>query len=58
MPASSIYIVVDVDSDASPARIDALLELLPTAPIPDTIMRPVPLTVKLRHAKPDGGNRG
>jgi len=51
--------VVDVDSDASPARIDALLDkLLPTAPIPDTIMRPVPLTVKLRHAKPDGGNRG
>lgn len=55
----SIQIVVDVDSDASPARIDALLDkLLPTAPIPDTIMRPVPLTEKLRHAKPDGGNRG
>ncbi len=54
----SVEIAVDIDADASPARVEQLLDrLLPTSPIPDTIMRPVPLTVKLRHADHEGGSR-
>lgn len=53
----SIEVSVDVDADATPERIDALLaRLLPTAPIPDTIMRPVPLSVKLHHSKSGDGD--
>lgn len=46
----SIQVQVSIDTEESPERVDALLaKLLPTAPIPDTIMRPVPLTVEVQH---------
>lgn len=46
----SIQVQVSIDTEAAPERVDALLaKLLPTAPIPDTIMRPVPLTVEVQH---------
>lgn len=46
----SIHVQVSINAEESPERIDALLaKLLPTAPIPDTIMRPVPLTVAVQH---------
>lgn len=45
-----INVQVSIEADAPQERIDALLEkLLPTAPIPDTILRPVPLTVNVLH---------
>jgi len=45
-----IEVKVSIQTDASQERVDALLEkLLPTAPIPDTILRPVPLTVDVSH---------
>lgn len=47
----SIQVQVAIDADETPERVDALLaKLLPTAPIPDTIMRPVPLTVEVQHS--------
>lgn len=53
----SIQVSVDVDADAAPARIDELLaRLLPTAPIPDTIIRPVALTVELQHSQSRDGD--
>ena len=46
-----IDVAVDIDTDAPLESVEALLaKLLPTAPIPDTILRPVPLEVQLRHA--------
>ncbi|MQT61487.1 OsmC family peroxiredoxin, partial [Pseudomonas sp. FSL R10-0399] len=46
----SIQVQVLIDTEESSERVDALLaKLLPTAPIPDTIMRPVPLTVEVQH---------
>ena len=45
-----VDVKIEIDTDQPPARIDALLEkLLPTAPIPDTILRPVPLSVSVSH---------
>lgn len=44
----SIEAKVDIDTDHPHDKVKALLQkLLPTAPIPDTILRPVPLTVRL-----------
>ncbi|AKC72333.1 OsmC family protein [Pandoraea oxalativorans] len=46
----SIHVKVALDADAPQAQLDALLaRLLPTAPIPDTISRPVPLDVQIQH---------
>lgn len=45
-----IGVRVEIEADAPPEQLDALLErLLKTAPIPDTIMRPVPLDVDVVH---------
>ena len=45
-----IKIDVDIDADASKATIESLLaKLFPSAPIPDTIIRPVPVEVAVRH---------
>lgn len=45
-----INVKVSIQADAPQERVDELLErLLPTAPIPDTIIRPVPLTVDVSH---------
>lgn len=42
---------IEIDTDQPRERIDALLQkLLPTAPIPDTILRPVPLSIAVVHA--------
>ena len=47
----AIEVEVLLDADAPKDRLDALLaKLLPTAPIPDTIIRPVPFDVKIVHA--------
>lgn len=47
----SIEVQVNIDTKESAERIEGLLaRLLPTAPIPDTIMRPVPLNVQIVHA--------
>ncbi|MFV9473091.1 OsmC family protein [Advenella sp. RU8] len=41
-----IEVKVNIQTDAPQERVDGILKkLLPTAPIPDTILRPVPLTV-------------
>lgn len=45
-----IKVVADIQTDAPEEKVTALLEkLLKTAPIPDTIMRPVPLKVEIVH---------
>jgi uncharacterized OsmC-like protein len=47
---ASIEVAVHVDSDHPRVQLDALFaKLLPTAPIPDTIMRPVPVNVAVHH---------
>ena len=46
-----IKIDVDIDADAPKDKVESLLaKLLPTAPIPDTIQRPVPIEVDFRYA--------
>lgn len=48
----SIQVQVALDANAPQAQLDALLaRLLPTAPIPDTISRPVPLDVRIEHVE-------
>jgi hypothetical protein len=45
-----IKIDVDIDADASKDTIDGLLaKLFPSAPIPDTMIRPVPVEVAVWH---------
>jgi len=45
-----INIVVEVQTDAPQEKVTALLEKLKaTAPIPDTIMRPVPVNIEIHH---------
>lgn len=45
-----IKIVVDIQTDAAEEKVTALMEkVFPTAPIPDTIMRPVPVKVEIVH---------
>lgn len=47
-----IEVRIDIETDQPRERIDALLDrLLPTAPIPDTILRPVPLEVSVTHRR-------
>lgn len=44
----SIRIAVDIQTDSSPDKAKGILDkLLKTAPIPDTIIRPVPLDVEI-----------
>ncbi|MBN9123702.1 MAG: osmotically inducible protein OsmC [Nitrosospira sp. 56-18] len=44
----SIGVEVDIRTDSSPDKVKEILErLLKTAPIPDTIIRPVPLDVEI-----------
>lgn len=44
----SIKIAVDIQTDSSPDKVKRILDrLLKTAPIPDTIIRPVPLDVDI-----------
>ncbi|WP_052494073.1 OsmC family protein [Nitrosospira sp. NpAV] len=44
----SIRIRVDIQTDSSPDKVEGILDkLLKTAPIPDTIIRPVPLNVEI-----------
>ena len=46
----NIKIVVDIQTDAPEEKVIALMEkVFPTAPIPDTIMRPVPIDVEIVH---------
>jgi len=46
----NIKIVVDIQTDAPAEKVTALMEkVFPTAPIPDTIMRPVPINVEIVH---------
>lgn len=45
-----INIAVDIKTDAPHSKVDAVLkQLLKTAPIPDTIMRPVPVAVQVNY---------
>ncbi|MXS86059.1 OsmC family peroxiredoxin [Nitrosomonas sp. HPC101] len=45
-----INVVVEIQTDAPQEKVTALLEKLKTtAPIPDTIMRPVPVNIEIRH---------
>lgn len=45
-----INVVVEVQTDAPQEKVTALLEKLKkTAPIPDTVMRPVPVNIEIRH---------
>lgn len=45
-----IQIIVEIQTDAPQEKVTALLEKLKhTAPIPDTIMRPVPVNIEIRH---------
>ena len=45
-----INVVVEIQTDAPQEKVIALLEKLRhTAPIPDTIMRPVPVNIKIHH---------
>lgn len=49
----SVDVKLFIETDAPRERVDALLrKLLPTAPIPDTILRPVPLNVSIAHEAP------
>jgi uncharacterized protein YbjT (DUF2867 family) len=44
----SIRIAVDIQADSSPDKVKEVMDrLLKTAPIPDTIIRPVPLDVEI-----------
>lgn len=44
----NIRIGVDIQTDSSPDKVEGILDkLLKTAPIPDTILRPVPLDVEI-----------
>lgn len=44
----SVDVKISIETDAPRDRVDGLLrKLLPTAPIPDTILRPVPLDVSI-----------
>lgn len=45
-----ITVVVEIQTDAPPHKVTALLrKLQQTAPIPDTITRPVPVNVEIHH---------
>ncbi|MXS79590.1 Uncharacterized OsmC-related protein [Nitrosomonas eutropha] len=45
-----INVVVEIQTDAPQEKVLALLEKLKqTAPIPDTIMRPVPVNIEIHH---------
>ncbi|BBL34904.1 hypothetical protein Nstercoris_01155 [Nitrosomonas stercoris] len=45
-----INVVVEIETDVPQEEVTALLEKLKaTAPIPDTIMRPVPVNIEIRH---------
>jgi len=45
-----INVVVEIQTDAPQEKVIALLEKLKqTAPIPDTIMRPVPVNIEIHH---------
>lgn len=45
-----IKIVVDIQADAPEEKVTALMkQVFPAAPIPDTIMRPVPIDVEIVH---------
>ncbi len=45
-----INVVVEIQTDAPQEKVVALLEKLKqTAPIPDTIMRPVPVNIEIHH---------
>lgn len=47
----AIKIAVDVQTDAPTERVTEIMEkAFPTAPIPDTIMRPVPVNVEIAHS--------
>lgn len=44
----SIKVVVDIQTDSSSGKVKEIMDrLLKTAPVPDTIMRPVPLNVEI-----------
>lgn len=44
----NIKIAVDIQTDSSPTKVQKILgKLLHTAPIPDTIIRPVPLDIEI-----------
>jgi hypothetical protein len=44
----SIRVAMDIQADSSPDRVKEIMDrLLKTAPIPDTIIRPVPLDVEI-----------
>lgn len=44
----TIRIAVDINTDSSPDKVKEILDkLLKTAPVPDTIIRPVPLDVEI-----------
>jgi uncharacterized OsmC-like protein len=44
----SIRVAVDIQTDSSPGKVKEIMDrLLKTAPIPDTIIRPVPLDVRI-----------
>ncbi len=46
----SVQVSIHIETDQPRERVEALLQkLLPTAPIPDTILRPVPLNVSITH---------
>lgn len=52
-----ISVVVEIQTDAPSDEVTALLKKLQrTAPIPDTIMRPVPVNVEIHHHSEQGGN--
>lgn len=45
-----INVIVEIQTDAPQEKVIALLEKLKhTAPIPDTIMRPVPVNIEIHH---------
>ena len=45
-----ISVIVEIQTDAPQEQVTALLEKLKhMAPIPDTIMRPVPVNIEIRH---------
>ena len=46
----SIDVRVDIETDEPGGKVEALLQkLFPTAPIPDTILRPVPINLVVHH---------
>lgn len=51
-----IEVAVHIDTDHPKDEVDALLaKLLPTAPIPDTIIRPVPVNIAVHHGNGKAG---